>query len=74
VGWRRNNQLATSKQEQQLCDELNSVDVDILERIGVVIDSKWQAPVIQSEIEELYIARDKLFEELRSTGFFEKPD
>lgn len=39
-----------------------------------MVDLKWQAPTIQSEIEDWNNARGRLFGELRKMGFFEKLD
>ena len=63
--------MADTKQTDQLNDELMDLEFEMLDKIVTLIDSKWNAPVIQQELENLAKERKRLHLELDKTGYYD---
>ena len=63
--------MADTKQTDQLNDELMDLEFEMLDKITTLIESKWNAPVIQQELENLSKERTRLHSELAKTGYYD---
>ena len=63
--------MTDTKQTDQLNDELMDLEFEMLDKISTLIESKWNAPVIQQELENLAKERGRLHSELAKTGYYD---
>jgi len=51
-------------QENQLMGELQELENQICNKVSIIIDSKWLAPIIMREVEKIIKQRDHVWAEL----------
>jgi chaperonin cofactor prefoldin len=51
-------------QENQLMEELSELENQICNKVSIIINSKWLAPIIMREVEKIIKQRDHVWAEL----------
>lgn len=53
-----------SKQEDNLYGELQDIQIDVFWKVQTLIDAKWDAPTLKTEIEQIVKHGHKILEEI----------
>ena len=58
------------KQEDQLYGELLDIELEMMNKLNLLIQAEWNAPPVKRRLEALNIQREKMYDELEKSGFF----
>ena len=58
------------KQEDQLYGELLDIELEMMNKLNLLIQAEWNAAPVKQGLEALNVQREKMYDELERSGFF----